>query len=88
MDTFTAQSVLIGILPIGSIFGTVITKYLLRGWRRLMGIYFCAVINVIAIILVNITFFGTIIAGRFLEGICIGFYAAISPAYLKEIAPK
>jgi|688.fasta_scaffold1026142_1 SP family galactose:H+ symporter-like MFS transporter len=88
MDKFAAQSILIGILPIGAILGVFITKIMLIYTRRLTGIYVFAVINVGAIVLVNMTSFGTLVAGRFIEGICIGYYTTIAPIYLKEIAPK
>ena len=47
-----------------------------------------ALVNCGAIGIVNINSFGALIAGRFLEGICVGFYSAIAPIYLREIAPK
>jgi len=46
------------------------------------------VVNFAAILLVNITNFPVLVAGRFIEGICIGHYSAIAPIYCKEIAPK
>jgi hypothetical protein len=50
-----AQSILIGILPIGAIFGVIITKFMLKSTRRLFGMYLFAIVNVGAIVLVNIT---------------------------------
>jgi MFS family permease len=88
METSLALSLLIGILPMGSVFGSIITKFLIVKYRRLAGIYIFTFFNIIAIVLVNITTFETLIAGRFIEGVCIGYYSAISPVYLKEIAPK
>lgn len=88
ISKFAAQSILIGILPIGAILGVVITKFLITRYRRLTGIYIFAFVNIGAMVLVNITTFGTLIAGRFIEGICVGYYTTIAPIYLKEIAPK
>lgn len=88
ISNFAAQSILIGILPLGGIFGAVITKFMIPRSRRLTGIYIFTFINIGAIILVNITNFGILIAGRFIEGICVGYYTTIAPIYLKEIAPK
>lgn len=45
-------------------------------------------ILVIAILIVQITTPLTLFLGRFLEGVCIGYYASIAPIYLKEISPK
>ena len=87
-DKFMAQSILIGILPIGSILGAIVTGPLIKRYKRLTGIYIFTVLNIIAIVLVNITTFYTFAAGRFLEGIGIGYYSAIAPVYLREIAPK
>lgn len=64
MDSFSAQSLLIGILPIGAIIGAVITKFMIKRYRRLSGMYIFTLINIGAIVLVNITTFGTLIAGR------------------------
>lgn len=88
ISKFAAQSILIGILPIGAILGVVITKFLITRYRRLTGIYIFTFVNIGAMVLVNITTFGTLIAGRFIEGICVGYYTTIAPIYLKEIAPK
>lgn len=88
MSPSSAQSILIGILPFGSVFGAILTKPLIKKFRRLTGIYIFTVVNCIGVVLINITNFGTLIAGRFLEGICVGYYSAIAPIYLREIAPK
>ena len=86
LEKSAAQSILIGILPIGAILGVFITKFMLVRTRRLTGIYLFALVNVGAVALVNVTTFGALIAGRFIEGICIGFYTTIAPIYLKEIS--
>ncbi len=66
IDKFSAQSILIGVLPFGAIFGVLITKALISRYRRLAGIYIFTLVNVAAIVLVNITTFPTFIAGRFI----------------------
>jgi hypothetical protein len=66
MDKSAAQSILIGILPIGAILGVFITKFMLIRTHRLTGIYAFAFVNVGAIVLVNVTTFETLIAGRFI----------------------
>lgn len=79
---------LIGILPLAAVIGAIITKVLMKRFRRLSGIYIFTLVNVIAIVLVNINLFLTLCLGRLLEGVCIGFYSAIAPIYLREIAPR
>jgi MFS family permease len=88
MNSSAAQSILIGILPLGSLFGDFITHFMLRKTQRLFGIYVFTLLNLAAVILININSFGTLIAGRFLEGICVGYYTLLAPIYLREIAPK
>lgn len=60
----------------------------MKRFRRLSGIYVFTIVNCGAIGLVNVNTFLTLILGRLLEGVCIGFYTAIAPIYLKEIAPR
>jgi MFS family permease len=66
MDKFAAQSILIGVLPLGAIFGVIVTKFMINRFRRLTGIYVFTVVNIGAIILVNITTFSTLVGGRFI----------------------
>jgi hypothetical protein len=66
MSPFAAQSILIGILPFGSVFGAILTKILIKRFKRLSGIYIFTVVNIGAVILINITTFTTAILGRFL----------------------
>jgi len=66
MDPFSAQSILIGILPLGSVLGAIATKFMIKRLRRLHGMYIFTLINIVAVVLVNITTFGTLVAGRFI----------------------
>ena len=74
---------MLGILPIAAILGAIIFRVLIKRFRRLSGIYIFTIVNCVAIGLVNIDIFFVLLIGRFLEGICIGFYSAIAPVYLK-----
>jgi MFS family permease len=82
-----ALSILIGILPLTAILGAISANLMMKKFRRLSGIYIFTIINCVAIGLVNINMFSTLLVGRGLEGICIGFYSALGPIYLREIAP-
>lgn len=66
LDKFVAQSILIGILPFAAILGAIITRVLIRRFRRLSGIYVFTIVNVAAIGLVNINLFYTLLIGRFI----------------------
>jgi MFS family permease len=88
MDLDVALTILIGILPLAAVLGAIITKVMMKRFRRLSGIYIFTIVNCVAVGLINVNMFPTLLVGRFLEGICIGFYSAIAPIYLREIAPK
>lgn len=81
-------AILNAVLPLAAIIGAVITKVLIKKFRRLTGIYVFTIVNCLAVVLINVNTFLTLILGRFVEGTCIGFYTAIAPIYLKEIAPR
>lgn len=81
-------SITIGIVPIAAFFGAIVAHFALKCMNRRTGFYIAAVINLIAIILVNITYFSLLIVGRWIEGMCVGFYVAVAPIYLREVAPK
>lgn len=83
MNEDVALTILIGILPLAAVIGAVITKVMMKRFRRLSGIYVFTFVNCGAVGLININMFVTLIVGRFLEGICIGFYSAIAPIYLR-----
>ena len=58
-------------------------RLMIKGFRRVTGIYVFTVVNCGAIVLVNVNTFYTLLIGRFIEGICIGYYSAIAPVYLR-----
>ena len=66
MSEPAAQSILIGILPFGSMFGSLITQFMFKCTRRLTGIYIFTLVNVGAVVLINITMFATLVVGRFI----------------------
>ena len=88
MSKSGTQSLLIGILPLGSVFASFFTTFFIHHFTRRRAIYIFAAINCGAVVIDNITIFGVLLLGRFMEGVCVGIYSAIAPIYLKEIAPK
>lgn len=64
LDSFSTQSILIGVIPLGSVFGSIITHFILKKYRRLSSLYIFTFFSVLAIILVNITTFATLVIGR------------------------
>ena len=77
-----ALSILIGLVPFGCVFGCIITnKLVFPNTQRLTGIYIFTIFSLIAIGLVNITTFPTLVVGRFIEGVCVGFYTSLAPIY-------
>ena len=70
-------------MPVGAVLGVLITAQLIKKTRRVTGIYIFTLVNCFAAVLININEFPSLIMGRFVEGICIGFYAGIAPIYLR-----
>jgi len=66
ISSFSAQSILIGIMPIGAIVGVLITVQIMKCIRRVTGIYIFTLVNIGGIVLININIFGTLVAGRFI----------------------
>lgn len=66
MSYDNALSILNAVLPLAAIIGAVITKVLMKRFRRLSGIYVFTIVNCGAIVLVNVNTFLTLIIGRLL----------------------
>jgi len=66
ISSFSAQSILIGIMPIGAIVGVLITVQIMKFIRRVTGIYIFTLVNIGGIVLININIFGTLVTGRFI----------------------
>jgi predicted MFS family arabinose efflux permease len=77
------QGLLIAIMPFGGLFGSLLAKTYLKSITRLMGMHIALPVLAISIFIVQITTPVTLFVGRFLEGICIGYYVSIAPIYLK-----
>ena len=88
MDPNLLQGMLIGILPFGGLFGSLIARLFLKSISRIKGMHCAFLLLVISLIIVQITTPLSLLIGRFMEGICIGYYVSIAPIYLKEISPK
>lgn len=88
MDENLLQGLLIGVMPFGGLFGSLLAKSFLQSITRLRGMHLALPVLVLSILIVQITTPVTLFLGRFLEGVCIGYYVSIAPIYLKEISPK
>lgn len=88
MDRNLLQGLLIAIMPFGGLFGSLLAKSFLHDITRIKGMHITLPGLIISIIIVQITTPVTLFLGRFLEGICVGYYVSIAPIYLKEISPK
>jgi SP family galactose:H+ symporter-like MFS transporter len=88
LDRNLLQGLLIAIMPFGGLFGSLIAKSFLKHITRLAGMHLALPFLVLSIFIVQITTPTTLFVGRFLEGVCIGYYVSIAPIYLKEISPK
>jgi predicted MFS family arabinose efflux permease len=70
-------------MPFGGLFGSLLAKSFLNSITRLSGMHAALPLLVLSILIVQITTPLTLFLGRFIEGICIGYYVSIAPIYLK-----
>jgi predicted MFS family arabinose efflux permease len=82
------QGLLVAILPLGGLLGSLISKKSITAVTRRNGMHLVLPVLAFAILLVQITTSTMLFIGRFLEGVCIGYYVSLAPIYLKEITPK
>ena len=83
MSKSLAQGILIGIMPLGGVFGALSFKFVLRQFSRKHCFYFIAIWMLLSVGLIQITTAETIFIGRFLEGIAAGLYVSVGPIYLR-----
>ena len=88
MNVNLLQGLLIGIMPFGALFGSLIARACLDQITRLRGIHAALPVLCLSILIVQISNPITLFVGRFMEGMCIGYYVYIAPIYLNEITPK
>jgi MFS family permease len=87
ISTPAAHAILIGIMPVGGIFGAAFSKIFLKSSSRKHSVYIMLGILWVGLGLMLVHNMYTIIVGRFIEGIAIGLYVSVSPIYLQEITP-
>jgi SP family galactose:H+ symporter-like MFS transporter len=88
IDKHLLQGMLIAVMPFGGLFGSLLAKTCISLITRLRGMHATLPVLVLSILIVQVTTPVTLFLGRFLEGVCIGYYVSIAPIYLKEISPK
>ncbi|KAF3763601.1 putative MFS monosaccharide transporter [Cryphonectria parasitica EP155] len=91
--TSSHQSLIVSILSAGTFFGALIAgdvaEFIGRKWTVIVGcvIYVCGVVIQIATT-PNSSALGTMVAGRFIAGLGVGFESAIVILYMSEICPR
>lgn len=88
LSTPETNSILIGMMPIGGIFGAAFNQFFLKFFNRKQSLYIMLVILWAGLGLILVRNMYTIIIGRFVEGVAIGLYVSISPILLQEVTPK
>ena len=83
MDNNLLLGILIAILPFGGLFGSLLAKLFIKTVTRIKGMHYAMLLLIFSLIIVNITMPIYLLAGRFMEGISIGYYVSIAPVYLK-----
>ena len=82
------DSLLIGMMPIGGIFGAAFNQIFLKFFNRKHSLYVMLIILWAGLAMILVHNMYTIIIGRFVEGVAIGLYVSISPILLQEVTPK
>ena len=78
-----AQGLLIGIMPLGGVFGALLNKPMMKYVSRKKSTFLLTVFLCFAAGLIQITTVYTLFIGRFLEGVCIGLYVSVGAIYLR-----
>jgi len=83
VDENLLQGLLIAIMPFGGLFGSLAAKLWIKSITRRQGMNLALPFLITSITLVQFTTAATLFIGRFLEGMCVGYYVSIAPIYLK-----
>ena len=87
MDEDVAEGLLQGCIPIGGGIGAVLSFLLLKHFSRRQSLL---VVNGIALVVGFLIFIPNqliLFVARFIQGMCVGAYSAITPLIIKEFAP-
>ena len=72
-----------GIMPLGGLLGSLMSNFLITTVTRRQGMHVGVPLLGLSTLLIQITTVATLFLGRFIEGICIGYYISIAPIYLQ-----
>lgn len=79
---------MIGIPTVAAIIGAVMSNFILVHLSRKMSLFAAAICVIISSIIMTIPTQETLIIGRVLEGVSVGWAMGITSIYLREISPK
>lgn len=83
-----ASSLLIGLMPVGGVFGAAFNQVFVNYFSRKYSIFIMCAILWVGLALKMIHHPVTICAGRFVEGFAVALYLSLSPIYLKQVTAK
>ena len=87
--TIHQTGVVMGLLPLGALFGSCITGRLANEIGRLRVLYLIPIIfSVATLLIMECKSYNTLCIARILLGLSIGLSVVISPVYIAETAPK
>ncbi len=78
---------LVGMMPVGGIFGSLGNPFLVKHVTRRNIHYFVCLGSVLSTVLMQITNFSCIMIGRFVIGLTGCVYTMIGPQYIRELVP-
>jgi predicted MFS family arabinose efflux permease len=79
----TTHSLLIGLMPVGGIFGAIFNQVFIKYVSRKYSIIYMTIILWVGLALMLIENYITLFVGRFIEGFALALFLSIGPIYLK-----
>ncbi len=76
-----------GCIPVGAGVGAILSFVFLKKVSPKTAFLVANVISILAISVIQIKTLYTLLAGRIIQGICVGLYSAITPVYINQMLP-
>lgn len=77
-----------GCVPVGAGVGAIFSSILLKKFSLKSVFLITNIVSVIAISTIQVKTLYTLLAGRIIQGVCVGLYSAITPLYINQMLPQ